>query len=185
MRTHENYKTFINAINILQRLINDDGGKGIKLTICQEEMNTMNDIINALLTNNYNNIPIYIKTLLHQWINDVTRIDIHLNTIEKYANEIIFYEALNEPIIRIDTLNQIFKNIEVIRLSYGHLNENASKSYWIKMVSMLDTINKLQFSKLTTIEFHRRTVDLETYVCNNWNLKEEAVHKWILYRMNL
>eukprot|EP01084_Bolivina_argentea_P020494 38111_1 len=192
MSTNENYKQFVYAINIFQRITEADKYKKMEEweSVEGKTDDCINDLILMLHGQNNVNCPNYIHKMLHKWANSMTTVHMDLIVVKKHTPKISLYNPKDEDVINVDKINTCFKRVQTISL--GNVMW-WTVTYWNKIASMLEKINNLQYSKLTkimiqqindkTMEWYCFDFDKFQKICENvgWMLaKDSNEEKYIL-----
>jgi len=118
MSTDENYLQYLKAIKFLQRLTDTYYYKRYhgNENYSKECGPRIVEVISILRDGKDLKCPQYVKRLLYNWRQTIKNICLDRIVLRKLPISIEFYESMNEELVRIDILNQIFKEVESIKI---------------------------------------------------------------------
>eukprot|EP01084_Bolivina_argentea_P090459 163010_1 len=142
IETSENFRDFIDALTIFQKIIIND----YHTDICSKS--SISKIALFLNQSNYNaNFPYYILKCFKKWIENTKQIRINLETLPDGLIEELCHEKVEELLL-FDKIVNVFRNCE--KISCRRTNR-ISVEYLGHLLQILVKINKMKHSKLTKI----------------------------------
>eukprot|EP01084_Bolivina_argentea_P234419 394668_1 len=182
MKTLENYKDIVYAINTLQRILDLSNYGKMKSIIPSETVDKINIIMDILSEKRANDgcIPPYMMCCAKIWAPRRSHINIDRDNMKQYAEGLDIWNIngkTDNNLIRYDKINKVFKNVWHFRCAdIGKIN----RLYLEGMLQCLKLVNDLGYSQLKEIHLcgainlltASDISEYETVFSNNgWELK--------------
>eukprot|EP01084_Bolivina_argentea_P160830 280033_1 len=184
METNENYAQYIGAFTKLHQIIEYPG---IKLSnpVSAECVNIINDLLASRNDNQKNKCPDYITKTFRKWCCEKRVVNISIRRL-KYTKGIQLLERNVNNLLAFDKINMNFKRVEEITC-HGIGDIVALSKYLGSLISMIESINLLKYSKLERImlfditnmeiffDFIKNLQFESAFTKNNWKIQIDEI----------